>query len=91
MSIYGTYGCLWTLARLGRNLGYRPRDHKYWIHHRRGSCGTIWTLKESRQNTSRIEFLRMAQLPPLPGRIIDMVCGDRIFPLDDHLTDGRSL
>ena len=90
-SIYVTYGCLWTLACLCRDMGDRPRDHEYRIHRRWCDRRSIWARIQSCEVAPDSQSCRMEYLHTLPSCPVYMVCRCGLLPLDDYRTDRRSL
>ena len=89
MSIHGTHGRVWPLARLGRGLGDHARRDEYRIHRMRDARLSLRPRDQSCTDSPPREHPTLVCLYPLPTRIIDMARGDRVFWIHALLPDRR--
>lgn len=66
MSIYGTYGRIWTLTRIGRDMGSSTRCDECGIHRRRDDSREVLTRKKSRTFAPHHESDRMDDMYRIP-------------------------
>ena len=82
-------GCLWTLTRIGRNLGNRSCYHKYRIHRLMNGGWKVWTRKKSRQNSASRESDYVDHLYDFSCYLFYLARWNWVFWLYDALSDSR--
>ncbi len=82
-SIHVTDGCLWTLTRIGRNLGNSSSNYEYRIHRLRNNRREIWTRKKSSKNTPPRQCHYVDYLHTFPCYIFYLARWNRFLRIHD--------